>query len=308
MAIRYAPKGKKLPQGGQPAPKPSTLKRKDKRAPRKRPVRAAPPKNALVSLQPYSTTVEEIHKLNTFDEFRIAGFAILRRTVDAVMWFAELLWQGKQRLTPDEFEQLQRDFSVASTTAVQYITTAKSERIRKLRKEEADLPAAAHTLYLLASMDDDEYAAFLKVHKVTKELTTTEVRHFRTEWKTRQELAHLPKTTAAAQQQATEEAAHEATAPVEPGADEHEFADAPEVGEGSEAFQRNTEVAGGGYPLFNELGESFLEISEDSISESFIGIDAEEAEKRFDFAKRLLDHVTTLHNLISDLQFSITNQ
>lgn len=309
MAIRYTPKGGKKGPTLQPAPKPSSAKRKERavkpsRSPRKRPGReVAQTAHSLVSLAPSNVTIEEIHQLGTLEEFRRAGMIILRRTVDAVIWFAELIWQGKQRLTPEEFEQLQRDLSVASTTAVQYIATAKSERIRKLREDESvTLPAAAHTLYLIASMDDAEYKAFLKEHTIDKELTTTQVRTFRVAYKERAELAHLPKTTRAAEQQATQEAANEATAPVEEGSDPHEFTQAPEVSEGGLGEQ-----AQGGYALLEELATSILEISDDDIRATFDGINAEEAEKRYRFVTEFTERLAQVHALVADLQFAISN-
>jgi hypothetical protein len=309
MAIRYAPKGARKSKeraATRPAPKPSRAK--PMRASRKRPaLPAAIHTHSLVSLQPFQVTLEEIGKLNTFAEFRQAGFVILRRSVDAVIWFAELLWQGKQRLTPDEFEQLQRDLQVAATTASQYVTTAKSERIRKLREDDADLPAAAHTLYLLASLSDAEYKAFLKEHKITKDLTVTEIRQFRTLFKERAELAHLPKTTRAAEQQATEEAANEATAPIEEGADPHEFAQAPEIMEGMRGEPGEGSNPGDAYATFKELGEGILEISKEAIEESFHNIDADEAESRYAFVTSVTDHIADLHKLVSDLQFALSN-
>lgn len=309
MAIRYTPKGGKKQPTSQPAPKPSTAERKARagktpRAARKSRAVTKTTVHALASLTPSNVTIEEIHQLNTLEEFRNAGMVILRRTVDAVIWFAELLWEGKKRLAPEEFEQLQRDLSVASTTAVQYITTAKSERIRKLRDDESvTLPPAAHTLYLLASMSDDEYKAFLKEHAISKDLTTTEVRTFRVAFKEKAELAHLPKTTKAAEQQATQEAADEATAPVEAGADPHEFAQAPEI---SESAPGET-VQQGGYALFQELAQGILEIPLDDIRGSFEGIDADEAEKRFRFTTEVTEHLAQVHALVADLQFAISN-
>jgi hypothetical protein len=301
MAIRFAGKNAKPKPGSRPAPKPGTAKRKAVRPPRKRAGLATKAvEHALVSLQPpHTTTIEEIGKLNTLAEFQQAGLVIMRRTVDAHLWLAELIWQGKQRLTPEEFEQLQRNLSVAATTALQYITTAKSERIRKLRDQEADLPASAHTLYLLAAMDDAEYKAFLKDHHITKDLTTTEVRQFRVWFKDQAAIASLPKTTRAAQEKAAEDAANEATAPVEDGADPNEFAQAPEVGD---------EVRGeDGYATFKELGQGLLEITSDSIQESFRNIDADEAETRFAFTTKVAEHIADLHKLVSDLQFALSN-
>jgi hypothetical protein len=299
MAIRIAAKGKEK-QGITPHPKPSKAGKTTSSRKARKPPRPTGAGTRLVSLAPASQTMDEIHKLRTIDEFLQAGFMIMRRTVDAVIWFAELLWQAKQRLTPEEFDKLSDELSIAGTTAVQYITTARSERIRKLREQDADLPAGAHTLYLIASMDEDEYKNFTKLHKITKDLTTTDVRHFRAAWKEQKELAGRPKSTRAAELDAMDEAANEATAPVEEGADPHEFAEAPEVEEGGT-------IEPSPFATFEELGLALLDIAPEAIRGSFEGVTPEEADRRFDLLNQMVSYIEKVHAIVSDAQFALAN-
>lgn len=257
-----------------------------------------------------SDAIAAIKALKTFADFEKAGMVLLRRSTEAVFWFSHFLLRAKGVLTKEEFDQLGEKLSVAHSTAQQYIVTAQSERMAKLWKDGADLPPNAHTLYLLASMSDDEFATFSQSHRIERDMPTSLVRAFRVEYKDRASIAHQPKTTRQATQAATEQAANEATAPVT-GDDAHTdagaFGDAPEAAEAngspnlpSDAAVRSTAAL----DTFKEIGQSLQSLDPKDISACLTDADASDY---LTFATQVAEHAEDIRKAISDAEWAIKN-
>lgn len=305
-----------------PAPKPSAAKRKTTIAehpPNPKPdpragvtvakavVKNMTPKQVKAAMAKPGNAVALVNgsppiaSLRTYADFKEAGFAILRRSVEAVFHFADLLLQAKKHLSKEDFGRLSDELSVASSSASQYMTIAKSERLHKLRDGGTDLPNTAHVLYLLASMDEDEFKAFAKKHDISHELETADVRQFRVDWKNRNGIAQLPKTTQQATTEATKETAAAVTAPVE-GADPGEFGGAPtaETANGSPKLPPTGTAA---LTTFEELGEGILAITPDSLGDAIL--DVETAARMSSFSTRLVEHAELIRTKLADKEFDL---
>lgn len=254
---------------------------------------------------------EALPKLETFEEFRDAGLSLIRRSVESIMLQCKLMFHARDKLTTEDFNKLATEMHMARKTAEQYITIAKSERIEKLRKDKPEmLPNSSTILYLIASMDGSEWKEFQRAHKLEPELTAAEVRLFRQLYKAKQEIEHLPKTTAGAAARAAAEAAANATAPTDPNADENELAEAPEgdEAEGSPrlggAFGKDEEAMQPPMDLLLELGDALMALKIDAIIDS-MSENKDEAAAQLQRITNLAEYIERIRVAVSDKEFEM---
>jgi hypothetical protein len=314
MAIKFG-KTQAAKAKAKPAPKPSAAARKTPAPlaggkPKKRWKTAVErKKKGALAVQPTASVIAQlfdgseqaVSELRTLDDFMKAGHNFARRSVEAVFYFSALILAAKERLDKDDYVKFTDSMSLASSSASQYMTIARSERLRKLKEAGKELPTTAHVLYLLASMDDDEYKAFTKEHKIDARLDTDDLRDFRTSWKDREKIAHLPKTTRQAAQEAAEEHTDAAVAPVGDN-DEGAFQAPPEADQPS-GSPNMPEPQNAALVTFRELGEGILAIKVEDMLASIHNV--AEAGEALGFATQLVEHVELIRTKFADHEFDL---
>ncbi|MGP6511245.1 hypothetical protein, partial [Klebsiella pneumoniae] len=116
--------------------------------------------------------------LKTVADFVQAGSIVWRRTVDSIFLMSRILDLAHDRLSRDDYQDLVTKLHMSDSSASQLRKITVNPRLVQLADSGATLPASTHTLYLLSSMNDEDFKAFTSAHDLDADVRTEDVRKF----------------------------------------------------------------------------------------------------------------------------------